>query len=504
MPTMITSQSAVSAPPIWTVIPFAVYLLMIAFVPLFAGRFWEKNRNKFILALIASIPAMAYLVFGNPRGAGWLLESIKEYVAFITLLASLFVISGGVYLKGSLAGTPVVNTALLAIGAVLASCIGTTGASVLLIRPLIRANEKRQYRMHIAIFFIFIVSNGGGMLTPLGDPPLFLGFLRGVPFLWTIKLLGPWALANGLLLVIFNFVDQIILNREERARPEALLEEVQKVKEPLRIQGGLNFVWLLGVIAVIFLVGAFGDRISGSRGHEIPNHQAVDSQKVESVEAAQAEHAGNPELKGPETAGEEKREGHYVEDIKKLLQVVGMVLMAALSLLLTRREVRAANRFTWGPIIEVAVIFVGIFITMAPALKVLELRGGELGLSKQWHFFWASGVLSSFLDNAPTYLTFSALAVGVVNAADPSAHLVAANLGGLVHHSTGALLLTAVSCGSVLMGANTYIGNGPNFMVKAIVEENKIKMPGFFGYMLWSIGILIPLFVIITLVFFRG
>jgi Na+/H+ antiporter NhaD/arsenite permease-like protein len=449
--------ASAGAPPVWTVIPFAVYLLVIAVVPLFLGHFWEKNRNKFILAVVASLPVVGYLLFGgNEHGPHWLFDSAKEYVAFIALLASLFIISGGVYLRGSLAGTPIVNTVFLAIGALIASVVGTTGASMLLIRPLLRANEKRVRRVHLVVFFIFIVSNGAGMLTPLGDPPLFLGFLRGVPFFWTtLRLLAPWALVNGVLLVVFNVLDQMILNKEEKERAGSQLEDVQKVKEPLAIQGGINFLWLLGVIGVIYFVGAHGNLISTN---------------------------GN---------------------VQTLLQIVGMLAMAGLSMKTTSQEIRTSNKFGWGPIIEVAVIFVGIFITMVPALKYLEAQGSALGVTKPWQFFWASGALSSFLDNAPTYLTFASLAVGVVNTMDPAARLTAETLGMLAAHPVGATFLTAVSCGAVFMGANTYIGNGPNFMVKAIAEENGVKMPSFFGYMLWSIAILIPLFILVTFLFFR-
>jgi Na+/H+ antiporter NhaD/arsenite permease-like protein len=245
-----------------------------------------------------------------------------------------------------------------------------------------------------------------------------------------------------------------VFNKEEKARPGSQLEEVLEVKEPLRIEGGLNFVWLLGVIAVIYVMGTYGSAISSSA------------------------------------------------DVQKLCQVAGMSAMAGLSLWLTPRSVRESNRFTWGPIAEVAAVFAGIFITMVPALKLLELRGGALGLTEPWQFFWATGGLSSFLDNAPTYLTFSSLAVGVVNSIHPDANLVAENLGGLLQYPEGVLYLTAISCGAVFMGANSYIGNGPNFMVKAIAEENRVKMPSFFGYMAWSVGILIPSFLLVSLIFF--
>ncbi len=446
------------APPSWSVLPFALYLLTIAVAPLVFHHFWEKNRNKLVLAVAFSVPVILYLLLGQrEHGFHWLLHSAKEYVAFIVLLASLFVISGGIYLKGSLAGTPLTNTVFLGIGTLLASFIGTTGASMLLIRPMLRANEKRRKKMHIVIFFIFLVSNSGGMLTPLGDPPLFLGFLRGVPFLWTFRLLVHWAAVNSFLLILFNIVDQFVLDREELKRKGSQLEEIQKVKEPLGIEGGLNFLWLLGVIAVIFGAGQLHQR----------------------------------KILG--------------EDLILLIQVAGMAAMSGLSLWLTRAKTRRSNRFTWHPIVEVAVIFVGIFVTMIPALKLLQAKGeaGELQLTHSWQFFWMTGILSSFLDNAPTYLTFTSLATGVVNKIHGAA-LAAENLSGLLQYPEGVAFLTAISCGAVFMGANTYIGNGPNFMVKAIAEESHVKMPSFFGYMLWSGSILIPIFVAVTFLFFRN
>jgi len=444
-------------PPAWSVIPFAAYVLAIALLPLVAHRFWESKRNKLAVAAAASAPVLVYLLAVEPQhGPHWLLHSAKEYLAFIVLLGALFVISGGVYLRGSLAGTPIVNSGVLALGALLASLIGTTGASMLLIRPLLRANHTRERKVHIVVFFIFIVANGGGLLTPLGDPPLFLGFLRGVPFLWTFRLFGPWLFVNAALLVAFNVLDQIVLGREERERPGAQLEELQKVAVPLRIEGARNFLWLAGVLALIFSIGTFGkSQISAS------------------------------------------------EDVLVALQVGGMLLLAALSLATTRRETRVANGFTWSPIVEVAVVFVGIFITMIPALRLLEARGAQLGVRSGWQFFWATGVLSSFLDNAPTYLSFASVAVGVVNEANPGAGLRPDALGGLLAYPEGVLYLTAISCGAVLMGANTYIGNGPNFMVKSIAESAGVRMPSFLGYMAWSCLILLPLFVGVTLVFFR-
>jgi Na+/H+ antiporter NhaD/arsenite permease-like protein len=444
------NEPASTGLPLWTVLPFLGYLAALAGVPLAFPRFWESNGNKLAVAAGFSFPVAAGL--WSVGLGGWLAHSAAEYAAFITLLGALFVISGGVHLAGSLAGTPLQNTKLLALGAVLASLVGTTGASMLLLPPLLRANESRRRKVHMVVFFIFIVSNGGGMLTPLGDPPLYLGFLRGVPFLWTLRLAGPWALVNGALLVIFNVIDQRVLEREERERPGSQLEEAQRVKEPLRVLGRRNLAYLGGVLGLVYASGQYGRHL-----HPDPRVQLA-------------------------------------------AQIGGMAALAALSLLTTPAEVRRANHFTWGPILEVAAVFAGVFVTMVPALKVLEARGAGLGLSRPWHFFWASGILSSVLDNAPTYLTFASLAVGVLNAG--GAGLSSDHLGPVAAHPQGALYLAAVSCGAVFMGANTYIGNGPNFMVKAMAESRGVAMPGFFGYVAWAAAVLLPLFVVVTCVFF--
>jgi len=434
--------------PTWAVIPFALYLFLIAVLPLVVGRFWDKNQNKLALAMAAATPVVIYLLGSHPGGALLLLETGREYVAFMALLGALFVISGGIYLRGTLAGTPAVNTLFLAVGAVLASVVGTTGASALLIRPLLRANARRRHTRHIVIFFIFIVANGGGLLTPLGDPPLFLGFLRGVPFAWTLRLIGPWALVNSVLLVVFHLLDRLFAKREPAVQAIAAASSV----EPLEIQGRLNLVWLLGVVATVFVVGSYGDRLFASTA------------------------------------------------MRSAVQVILMLVFAGLSIATTEREIHEANRFTWAPIIEVGVVFVGVFLTMVPALSFLEERGASIGITQPWQFFWASGGLSSVLDNAPTYLTFASLATGV---ADGGAGILkVADLGALAAHPVGQGLLAAVSCGSVLMGAITYIGNGPNFMVKAIAEQHHVRMPSFFGYVLWSVVILVPLFVVVAFVFF--
>ena len=428
--------------PVWTILPFVGLLLSIALLPLAAPRFWEHHGNKGRVAAAFALPVALYLVaaFGA-EGARVLVERGKEYVSFILLLFALFAITGGIVVRGSLAGTPLTNTAILALGGLLASAIGTTGASVLLIRPLLRANAPRERKVHIVVFFIFVVSNCGGLLTPLGDPPLFLGFLKGVPFEWTLfALWKPWLLVNGTLVLLFNFWDQRVFDAEERERPGSQLEEVMR-HEPLRLEGLRNLPFLVGVVVAIFFAG---------------------------------------------------REAWPWGAQEALIAALALAAVAS-----TPAALREANRFTWTPIVEVAVLFAGVFATMAPALLLLNARAAGLGLGVPWKFYWASGALSSFLDNAPTYLAFAATAVG--RAGIPLEGRYLADF--LSRGDAAARLLAAISCGSVMMGANTYLGNGPNFMVKAIAEEAGVRMPSFFGYMAYSLGILIPLFVLVTFVF---
>ena len=437
--------------PLPAVAPFVVLLLSIAIFPLAAPHWWEHNRNKGIVVALLSVPLALYLVgaFGA-EGAHELGYKIKEYASFMALLAALFVISGGVYVQGSLSGTPLVNTGLLAFGGVIASFVGTTGASVLLIRPLLRANASRTRKAHVVVFFIFIVSNCGGLLTPLGDPPLFMGFLDGVPFEWTFQLWKPWALVNGLLLVIFNVWDQVVLNQEERERPGSQLEQVM-IHEPLRVLGLHNLLLLAGVVAVIY---AAGNGIGSSSGR-------------------------------------------WPDGVQEGL----LILLGLASLFTTPKQIHQSNRFSFVPIIEVAILFAGIFVTMTPALLIMNAAGNKLGVDRPWEFFWASGALSSFLDNAPTYMTFAATACGLHGISTAEPRYLAAFLA-LPAEAEARQLLAAISCGSVFLGANTYIGNGPNFMVKAIAEENGVRMPGFFGYMAYAGCVLIPIFVVVTFVFF--
>jgi len=412
-------------------------LLGIAIIPLWWPHFWESNRNKGILSALLGVPVALWILALDPAVLG---HTVLEYVSFIALLGALFVISGGIVLRGDLRATPEVNTGFLAAGALLANLIGTTGASVLLIRPLLRTNyPERKHIGHIPIFFIFVVSNCAGLLTPLGDPPLFLGYLRGVPFFWTMRLVVEWVFVVGALLALFYAFDRVAFAKEEQ--PEERIEDVRE-HEPLSIAGGVNFAYLLGVVAVVLF---------------------------------------SPSL--PEG---------WIQDGVRL----GVMLaMTALSLQTTPAELRRENGFTFGPIVEVAVLFAGIFATMIPALEILRARGAELGVTAPWQFYWLSGALSSFLDNAPTYLTFVSLAQGLHQAGQAAVDMS----GGPVSEA----LLAAISCGSVMMGANSYIGNGPNFMVKAIAEEQGVSMPSFFGYMIWSCSILVPLFVVVTFVFFR-
>ncbi|WP_425617720.1 sodium:proton antiporter [Anatilimnocola sp. NA78] len=445
-----------------SVLPFGLLLLCIAVFPLVNPHWWEHNSNKAIIVAALSIPLAAYLVyaFGN-AGVHEIAEKLHEYVSFMILLAALYVISGGIYIKGSLNGTPLANTLLLLIGALLASFIGTTGASVLLIRPLLRANRTRKRVAHVVVFFIFIVSNCGGLLTPLGDPPLFMGFLKGVPFEWTLVQLWPhWLMVNIILLVVFNIWDQVVFAKEEKERAGSQLEEVMK-HEPIGMEGGLNILFLLGIVAIIYSSGNF----------------SFLGQKPWPIGVAEGMMAG----------------------------------LAICAYLTTSKENRLKNRFTFGPIIEVAVLFIGIFITMAPALQILnawgrpiggrELFGMKLTMHETWQYFWVTGLLSSFLDNAPTYMTMAATACGTNNIEVTGAAYLKTFLD--TEGEKAIRLLAAISCGAVFMGANTYIGNGPNFMVKAIAEENNVRMPSFFGYMVYSGVVLIPVFVLVTFVFFR-
>ena len=437
----------------WWGLPFAGMLLSIAIMPLAVPQFWHHHFGK-IAAGWSLLFLVPFAVTAGPGAMGRVVVHtlMAEYIPFIVLLSVLFTVAGGIYIRGNLHGSPNLNTGIMATGAVLASFMGTTGASMLLISPLIRANEDRKQVAHVIVFFIFIVSNAGGSLTPLGDPPLFLGFLKGVDFFWTMKHIFPETLFMvGTLLLLFYVIDGWFLRREF-----VVLRDPTPEDKGFGIEGIINLPLLLAVVGLVLMSGTWKPDI----------HFNIAGTEV-----------GLPQL---------VRDG-------LLLVVMG------LSLWLTPQRLRQANRFSWAPMQEVGKLFIGIFLTMVPVLAILKAGGdGDLavvaravtgpdGQPLPWAYFWFSGALSSFLDNAPAYLVFFNLAGG--NAA--------------VLMTTLAPTLAAISAGSVFMGANTYIGNAPNFMVKAIAEDRGIKMPSFFGYMLWSGAILVPLFIVMTFIWFR-
>jgi Na+/H+ antiporter NhaD/arsenite permease-like protein len=425
-----------------TVIPFGAILLAIAVLPLAVPHFWESNLNKGVVAALCGLPIFIYFVAGVDHGGAALLNLAHEYYSFIILLAALFTISGGIFLEGDIKATPRVNVAFLGLGGILASFIGTTGAAMLLVRPLLRTNSERHHVKHIFIFFIFIVANIGGSLTPLGDPPLFLGFLRGVPFLWTFNLWPQWLLTTTIVLTVFYVWDTLAYRHETKA--DLALDQTQI--QPLRIRGKVNFLFLALVLASILCLK---DNLAWFR-----------------------------------------------EPVMVLLAIVSYLLDATKTAAGQTQTPREMNKFTFAAIIEVGVLFAGIFVTMLPAICLLKAKGATFGVDQPWQFFWLSGGLSSFLDNAPTYVTYMSLGQGLAQGLN-----LCAQAGSCVA-GVPAAILAAVSCGSVFMGANTYIGNAPNFMVKSIVDEAGVKMPSFFGYMAYSVGILVPVFLIDTFIFF--
>ncbi len=426
--------------PWWSLIPFILMLAMIAAAPLAFPHWWERNRNKLIVSLILGIPTAIYLIAVGLTDS-LIHQMVFDYLPFIILLGSLFAITGGIHVGGDIEAKPGINTLFLGIGAVLASFMGTTGAAMLLIRPVIKTNSQRKYRVHTILFFIAIVANAGGLLTPLGDPPLFLLYLRGAPFDWFFHLTPEWAFVNGILLLLFFIVDSYYYRKE----PETNIVLDKTKQEPITIKGNINFLFLLGVIlSVAFL-----------------NEQYIEVMK------------SSP----------------YMGFIREL----GMLSMVALSLIFTKKSIRQANSFTWGPIVEVAYLFLGIFITMVPALIFLTQNADSIGIETPAQFYYATGSLSAFLDNAPTALSFYNLALGLDLGSVYDGALVA---------GIPEIILTAISLSSVFFGAMTYIGNGPNFMVKAIAEENNIKMPSFFGYMFrFSLIVLLPVYILTQIIF---
>ena len=439
--------------PLWGV-PFAGLLLSIALMPLLTPKFWHHHFGKVSAAwALAFLLPFAALFGAGEAGVALVHVMLAEYIPFVILLTALFTVSGGIYIRGNLHGSPGLNTAILAIGAVLASVMGTTGASMLLIRPLIRANDNREHKVHVIVFFIFIVSNIGGSLTPLGDPPLFLGFLKGVDFFWTVSAILPETLFMlGTLLAIFYVLDSFFYHRRE----ELVASDPTPDSRSIGFDGGRNF-WLLGVIVLLVLVSGFWKSPVSFN------------------------------LAGTEVG------------LPGLVRDIGLVVVILLSIRITPDSVHADNQFSWGPMQEVAKLFAGIFLTIIPVIAMLRAGAegpfGAIisavtrpdGSPDPAAYFWATGLLSSFLDNAPTYLVFFNTAGG-----DPQALM-----------TTLAPTLAAISAGAVFMGANSYIGNAPNMMVKAIAEDRGVRMPSFFGYMLWSVGVLIPLFIVVTWIWFR-
>ncbi len=436
-------------------LPFAGILLSIALWPLLAPVFWHHHFGKIAAAWGLLFLAPFALFYGlAAAGAGLVHALLAEYIPFIVLLTALFTVAGGIHIRGNLHGSPGLNTAILAIGALLASVMGTTGASMLMLRPLIRANEGRQRRTHVFVFFIFIVSNVGGSLTPLGDPPLFLGFLLGVNFFWTLQQLwGETLFLCASLLAIFYALDLWAYRRDAQ---DGVLPRLEASAEGGRLgfDGAVNF-WLLGaIIGLVLMSGFWKSGISF-------------------------------ELMGT------------VVGLPGLLRDAGLVVIVFISLAITAGRVHADNQFSWGPMQEVAKLFAGIFLTIIPVIAMLRaghngpfsaiiaLVTGADGQPNPAMYFWATGLLSSFLDNAPTYLVFFNIA-----GADPQALM-----------TTYASTLAAISAGAVFMGANSYIGNAPNLMVKAIAEDRGVKMPSFFGYMAWSGAVLLPLFILVTFIF---
>jgi Na+/H+ antiporter NhaD/arsenite permease-like protein len=431
-------HSSLNIPEI-SMLPFVLMLGSIAVIPLTFNQFWEKNKNKLIIAIALSTPAIIFLLLSGFSEK--LFETIVfDYIPFIILLGSLFVITGGIYLTGDIEAKPIINTAFLGTGAILSSLMGTTGAAMLLIRPVIYTNKEREFKVHTILFFIGIVANCGGLLTPLGDPPLFMMYLRGAPFTWFFNLFSEWILTNVLLLFIYYLVDVYFYKKE---KPSSIKIDKSAIR-PLKIRGGINFYYLIGVILVVAFL----------------NEQYL------------------PLIK----------KNHYFKFIREF----AILSLAYLSMVTTPKLTRTSNNFTWGPIKEVAYLFLGIFITMVPCLLYLETNAKSLGVTTTTQFYYFSGLLSSFLDNTPTAVTFHSLALGLQQS-------VPTLVAGIPEE-----ILKSICTGAVFFGSMTYIGNGPNFMVKAIAEENNIIMPNFFSYIFkFSLIVLLPIFILVQLILIR-
>lgn len=437
-------------PALW-MIPFGVMLLSIAVGPLIAPKLWESNLTKLIVSIVLGIPVVVFMLVKGLSGE--LINTVFfDYVPFIILLLALFVITGGIHLSGDIKAKPWVNTLFLAVGFVLASLMGTTGAAMLLIRPVLATNQQRQYKIHTVLFFIALVANCGGLMTPLGDPPLFMLFLRGASFTWFSTMWMEWLFTGSILLLLYFMADCWYYYKKESW--VALSADTREI-EPLRITGKLNFVWLIGIVASVAFI----------------NQGLIPAMGAEDAPI-------------------------YL----KYLREIAMLIFMGLSLLTTSKKTRYEdNKYTWTPIIEVAALFIGIFVTMAPALIYLEQNAARLGFNHVWQFYYSTGLLSSFLDNTPTAVAFHSMALGLPESvAAAAAGIVDGELNGVTFVAgVPEMMLKAISIGAVFFGSMTYIGNGPNFMVKAIAEESGIKMPSFFGYMIkFSLIILLPIYIL--------
>jgi len=429
--------------PLLTLLPFVVMLLSIAIMPVKFEEFWENNTNKLYVALALSVPILIWLLI-NGMTHELMHTMLYDYIPFIVLLGGLFVITGGILIEGNVRALPVVNTSILALSGVLASFMGTTGAAMLLIRPLIRANISRKHKVHTILFFIAIAANVGGLLTPIGDPPLFMMYLRGAPFEWFFRLTPEWAITVGILLLIYFFTDNYFIKKET---PEAIAIDIRIYKK-FRIRGWMNFLWLLGVVLSVALI----------------NDNVI------------------------------KLENHI---LLPWLRNATIIIFALLSLLFTKKTTRRRNYYSWNPIIEVAYLFLGIFITMIPCLLYLEYNAASVGITTPELFYYATGGLSSFLDNTPTAMTFHSLAKGLVESGQLSS--AGAMVAGIPE-----LFMKAIATGAVFFGSMTYIGNGPNFMIKSIAQHYHVKMPEFFEYMIkFSLIVLLPIFILVDLLFMR-
>lgn len=428
--------------PLWTLLPFGALLASIAIGPLAFPHYWEKNKSKFTFSGVLSLPIACFLLLRGASGTEALIHSLSEYACFFSLIGSLYVVAGGLALRLHWRPGPILNTGFLALAALSSNIVGTTGASILFFKPFLHLNQNRKHNTHLIIFYIITVGNVGGLLTPLGDPPLFLGYLNGIDFFWTLGLYPHWLVANGYLLLLFLVIDHIL--RKKEGPPT---HPIQEAAEKTVFTGKRNLLFLLGIILTVLL--------------QSPNfYPAVLAAKYLGMQLT----------------------------LPPLAAALILAILAAFSYLFTPRVIHRTNDFTWEPVMEVGILFFGIFITMIPALEFLRAHNQSFPLQHAWEYFWLTGTLSSVLDNAPTFMAFCVIAAGNSDIATLPAQ--------------SPMILAAICCAAVFMGANTYIGNGPNFLIKAMAEKEGLKVPGFFSYSGLALAILLPLYLALTLLFF--